>query len=87
MPYVKPEERGVIYAQTPGQLNYQITTLVDRYIKNKGGISYSNINEVVGVIECVKLELYRRIASPYEDKKIQENGDVYTDYNETKDSK
>lgn len=32
---------------------------------------------MVGALECAKLELYRRIAIPYEEQKIQENGDVY----------
>jgi hypothetical protein len=41
------------------------------------GMSYQNINELIGVLECAKLELYRRVASPYEDEKIQSNGDVY----------
>jgi len=31
----------------------------------------------VGVLECAKMELYRRVAAPYEDKKKEENGDVY----------
>jgi hypothetical protein len=32
------------------------------------------------VLECAKLELYRRIVAAYEDEKIAdpENGDVYT---------
>jgi hypothetical protein len=38
----------------------------------------ASADEVVGVLECAKLEIYRRIAAPYEDKKIVENGDVYT---------
>lgn len=33
--------------------------------------------EIGGAIECAKLEFYRRVAAPYEDKKIAENGDVY----------
>ena len=32
---------------------------------------------LVGVLECAKLELYRRLAAPYEDLKIEDNGDVY----------
>ena len=28
-------------------------------------------------MECAKLELYRRVAAPYEDLKISEAGDVY----------
>jgi len=30
-----------------------------------------------GVLENVKQEMYRRLAAPYEDKKAEENGDVY----------
>jgi len=41
------------------------------------GLSYTFINDCVGALEGAKLELYRRVASPYEDKKIAENGDVY----------
>jgi hypothetical protein len=39
-------------------------------------VSYTNINAVIGVLECVKLELYRRLAASYEDKKVVENGDI-----------
>jgi len=35
------------------------------------------INEVIGVLECAKLELYRRVAAPYEERKRIENGEVY----------
>lgn len=37
----------------------------------------SKKSEIIGALECCKLELYRRIAAPYEDIKIGENGDVY----------
>jgi len=39
--------------------------------------SYSDYNALVGVLECAKLEFYRRAVAAYEDKKIKENGDVY----------
>ncbi len=29
------------------------------------------------VLETAKLEFYRRVAGPYEDAKISENGEVY----------
>jgi hypothetical protein len=81
MPYIKQERRDAILAgakpQDAGELNFAISTLVDNYLKDKGGIRYSHLNEVVGAMDCAKLELYRRIAAPYEDKKIEENGDVY----------
>jgi hypothetical protein len=81
MPYIKPERRKAILAgakpQDPGELNFAITALVDRYLEDKGGIRYAHLNEVIGAIDCAKLELYRRVAAPYEDEKIAENGDVY----------
>lgn len=87
MPYIKQEDRDffderltfnatAIYSA--GELNYCITKLLDHYISAHGGTSYKNLNEVIGVLECAKLELYRRIAAPYEDSKIQQNGDAYT---------
>ena len=84
MPYIKKEDRKKfkelavklgIDADCAGDLNYIITEIVHAFIKKKGK-RYSNINEVVGALECCKLELYRKIAVPYEDGKIQENGDV-----------
>ena len=59
-----------------GVLNYCITALLNEVLKTNG-MSYQNINELIGVLECAKLELYRRVARPYEDEKIHSNGDVY----------
>ena len=50
---------------------------VDRYLVDKGGIRYAHLNEAIGALESAKLELYRRLAAPYEDEKIRESGDVY----------
>ena len=81
MPYVNDFERPTLdkesFAETEGQLNYEITTLVSSFIQKHGGMRYSRVNEVIGAMECAKLELYRRLAAPYEDKKCQENGDAY----------
>jgi len=33
-------------------------------------------NRMIGMMECCKQELYRRVVVPYEEKKIVENGDV-----------
>jgi hypothetical protein len=32
--------------------------------------------ELKGVARCIQLEIYRRIAAPYEEKKKEENGDI-----------
>lgn len=81
MPYIKQERRDAILngarPQDAGELNFAITALVDRYLEDKGDIRYAHVNEVVGALDCAKLELYRRVAVPYEDKKIAEAGDVY----------
>jgi hypothetical protein len=62
-------------ASPVGQLNYIITSLLLGVYKDFLP-NYSDFNEIVGVLECAKLEIYRRAVSPYEDKKIKENGDV-----------
>lgn len=59
-----------------GRLNYVITRLLCRVFRLDTEPKYHKINAVVGVLECVKLELYRRLAGIYEDRKIQEAGDV-----------
>jgi hypothetical protein len=40
-------------------------------------MDYTRINAAVGALECAKLELYRRVATPYERGKEVANGDVY----------
>lgn len=59
-----------------GELNFTITTAVDSYLVTRG-VSYTSINEAIGALECAKLELYRRVAAPYEELKRAENGEVY----------
>lgn len=81
MPYINGDARLRLknedIPQDAGELNYMITKLIDGYLKRKGTIRYTYLNEIIGVLECAKLEYYRRIVAYYEDKKIVENGDVY----------
>jgi hypothetical protein len=82
MPYINPKYRATYTpsfntASMPGELNYQIIVLVDAYIKDHG-LSYGTLNEVIGVIGCANMEVYRRMGAPYEDKKLAENGDVFS---------
>ena len=75
MPYIKLEDRerydeiidklvdeigstGV----NPGHLNYIITKLVHEFIPAEP--SYTDLNEAVGVMECAKLELFRKVVAP-----------------------
>lgn len=85
MPYIIPQRRPqldplgkVSKAQNAGELNFQITRIVDAYLEDAVvPLNYADINEAIGALECAKLELYRRIAVPYEDEKRATNGDVY----------
>jgi hypothetical protein len=87
MPYVMSEARRRLDAgaapRDAGELNYAVTRLIDAYLvqasRDQGGrLRYAHLNEVIGVLECAKLELYRRVAAPYEDEKMAESGEVYT---------
>ncbi|MCL5008092.1 MAG: hypothetical protein M1562_02490 [Candidatus Marsarchaeota archaeon] len=87
MPYIKAKDRPEIdrlveplidmlreqsVDEVDGKVNYALTRVINGVYKPK----YFNYNRAVGVLECVKLELYRRRVGPYEDEKIGENGDV-----------
>jgi hypothetical protein len=82
MPYITPQRRQALAAgdrpKTVGELNYQITLLLDEYV-SEAGLSYQTINDVSGVMTCANAEFYRRVAVPYETRKIEENGDVYSE--------
>ena len=83
MPYIKSGRRiwtrpgANDIATTPGELNFQITELLIAYMEHHG-LSYSTCNDIIGACEGAKLEFYRRVATPYEESKIAENGDVYS---------
>jgi len=88
MPYIPQDRRNEIQAelkekglsftpQNAGDLNFLVSQLIENAIEQKG-LRYANLNEFVGALECCKLELYRVLAAPYEDQKIEENGAVYT---------
>lgn len=81
MPYVTEKRKndldwGEDLPDGAGDLNYMITKICDEYLERKG-LRYHYINDIVGALECCKMEFYRRIAAPYENQKIIENGDVY----------
>ncbi len=65
-------------SQRKGHANYVITQILRRGwgTHDSTGESYSNYADIVGTLECAKLEIYRRWVSPYEDKAIQRNGDL-----------
>lgn len=84
MPYIDPEKRSYLECMMidiladsleVGELNFVITKLCHQYIDRKVE-RYDVYNDVIGVLECAKLELFARLVRPYEDKKILQNGDL-----------
>jgi hypothetical protein len=81
MPYIKQVKRHYLQAfdiprlADAGELNYFLTTIIAQYWEDTS--DYQGINDIVGALEGAKLEFYSRIAIPYEEKKLKENGDVY----------
>lgn len=91
MPYTKEARREAVkenldailaqihaYPDTDwdGELNYAISYLVAKGFAPFGHWRYHFIARAVAVFECAKLELYRRVAAPYEDQAIKKNGDI-----------
>jgi len=78
MPYIKRKDRELMANQlprNPGELTYVLYRAAMAYLDSHGK-KFQTIAEIIGSLECAKLEFYRRVAAPYEDGKIAENGDV-----------
>jgi hypothetical protein len=87
MPYIKSENRkkyekilrelvAIIKSLPPEEVDGELNYVVTKILKEVYPLRYFHINKAVGVLECIKLEFYRRVAAPYEDLKIKESGDV-----------
>ena len=87
LPYIKSENRkkyekiiqelvGVLKSLPPEEVDGDLNYVVTRMLKEIYPLRYYHINKAVGVLECIKLEFYRRVAAPYEDIKIKDSGDV-----------
>lgn len=90
MPYINNKDRDKFEENlnhlsqnihSVGDMNYCISTLISNFLEDiakvEGKVSYHHYNQLIGVLECAKLELYRRLVVPYEDIKLTDNGDVY----------
>ena len=81
MPYIPNEFRREVFPsasrnpQNAGELNYQITVLINLFMESNG-TCYQSMNDVMGALTGAQQEFYRRTVAPYEDIKVFENGDV-----------
>ena len=82
MPYLAEEDKlrlnNTNEPRTSGDLNYLFMKKIEQFLVINGE-KYSTFNEVIGALECCKLEIYSRQIRPYEDDKIRINGDVFQD--------
>jgi len=93
MPYIKDKDRerieitGLCRAdnlveelaariENAGELNYVLTRIIHECLNN-WGLSYQVMNDIVGALDNAKDEFRRRVQHPYEDTKIESNGDVH----------
>ncbi len=90
MPYIKQVSRPPLKSMAErvgrwgldvGEMNYLISAIMHEWVKRFPLLPeprYKDYNEAIGVLECVKLELYsdRGPIGPYEAKKKEENGAV-----------
>lgn len=58
---------------TAGEINYTIT----RILLSTNPDSYEDYNKLMGILESIKFEFYRRRIAKYEDEKIAKNTDVF----------
>ena len=83
MPYIPIKDQNDLIGDYPmrtpdtaGELTFLLTDISVTYLK-KHGKKFLTICIIMGAFLCAALEFYRRVAAPYEDTKIKENGDVY----------
>jgi len=75
----------VLFVKTKGQYNYAISKLLHQFIisyraefdgQSKNSLCYDACNDVIGILECIKHELYATVIRPYEQQKKKDNGHI-----------
>ena len=81
MPYIDRDtrlkwEESYYIPENVGELTYAIQQLLRSYTFN--GTDYQTFAECLGALEGAKADFVDRVLLPYEAKKCEENGDVWT---------
>jgi hypothetical protein len=87
LPYIKADKRKkykktlkelvrILKTLPPEEIDGELNYVVTKILKEIYPLRYFHINKAIGVLECIKLEYYRRVAATYEDQKIKEAGAV-----------
>lgn len=84
MPYIDEERRTHLRSLADelgnriigvGEFNYVVSCILHKLVE-RNGKRYKVMNNLVGALECCKLEFVRTVLSPHEDMKRKENGPV-----------
>ena len=79
-PYIEALSAAMM---TPGELNYCISRLAVLYLapirKQGKKVGYEQLSQIRAVLQDAADEFYANPVRDYEDKKMEENGDVYAE--------
>lgn len=59
-----------------GVINYCFSRILADCYDFDSNPRYHKLERAIGNVECIKLEIYRRIGAVYEDRAIKKNGDI-----------
>lgn len=71
------EEEADMNRTLPGLMNYTISQMIE-YVYPVKDCGYKEFNEIMGFLECLKMEYYRKMVAPYENYKEKQNGPIDT---------
>ncbi len=84
MPYIpqKDREPAIDMFADSGDFAFKLTDDILEHLSQRFQLDstprrFQHYASAVGVIELVKLELWRRLIVPYEEEKIKKDGDVF----------
>ena len=79
MPYIPENARGSAAANplNKAELTYALTKLIHNYVEYHGQ-NFNTMSDTLAAVECAKLEFYRTVVGPYEDRKRASNGSIST---------
>ena len=84
MPYIKQHQRLRLVKEQPGdagELAYELARTMEVFLEQitarHGSLRFGDLAHVLGALDAVRLEFFRRVVAPYEKRKCAENGDVW----------
>lgn len=85
MPYISQDQRDTLidgitwslWEEFPRLKSGELNFLITKILLATHPKSYEDFNRLIGVLECVKMEFYRKKITIYENEKEKINGPVY----------